>query len=233
MRAVNLNDVEAGRDGAHRRVGKGLDQAADLLDGELPRRGPALGVGDGARPHDVGGPAAVRLVGDDLARGAGDPRRQGARLAAGVGDLDGGLDALAVGKVDDAAQGRDVGVGPDAGVLRGDAAASLDGRGLDDDEPRAAEGVLAQVHQVVVGQVAVVGRVLAHGADDPAVGQLDGAHPQRLVERRRGGRGRVRGGARGGFLRGRVEGHAGLALVAEVEAAHGGGGVWWWWWRWW
>lgn len=216
--AVNLNQVKAGLDGSQRRLTEALDQAPDVVDAQLGRRGVVLGKRNRTRANDLVGPPAVLLARERLVGGAADPRRQGARLAARVGNLDAGLGVLAVDVVYDPAQRLHLRVLPEARVLGRDAAARLGGRGLDHDDAGAVEGELAQVHEVVVGEVAVGGAVLAHGRDDEAVVQLEGPHAQRRVERRCR-RGVCRGAGRG-FLRRRVEGDAGLALVAEVEPGH-------------
>ncbi|KAG8416933.1 hypothetical protein J3459_022487 [Metarhizium acridum] len=218
MGAVNLDEVKASLDGSQRRLPKALDQAPDIIDTQLGRRGVVLGKGDRTRTNDLVWPPAVLLGRERLVRGAADPRRQGARLAARVGDLDAGLGVLAVHVVDYPAQRLNLRVLPEPRVLGRDAAARLGGRRLDHDDAGAVERELAQVHEMVVGEVAVVGAVLAHGRHDEAVVQLEGPHAQRLVERRR--RRGVRRGAGRGLLRRRVEGDAGLAFVAEVEPGH-------------
>jgi len=66
-------------------------------------------------------------------------------------ELNANLLALAVDVVDDALQGCDLAVCPEAGVVGGDAAASFDGGGFYDDEAGAVEGELAEVDEVPVG----------------------------------------------------------------------------------
>lgn len=221
MRSVNLNRVKASRHGALGSVGKGLDQALDLGHGQLLGRGVVVGKGDRAHADDVVGPAVGVLVGNGLVGGAAEPGCEGARLAAGVANLDANLGILAVRKVDDAPERRNLRVLPEAAVLGADAAARLNGRRLDKDEARAVQRQLAQVHQVVVGQVAVVGAVLAHGRYDDAVLLLQPADLDGLEERRRrAGLALVLDGADGGLLRGRVKGHAGRGLVDGAVRAH-------------
>src|SRR4051812_47381095 len=68
---------------------------------------------------------------------------------------------------------------PDACIAMRDAPALLHGGRLDEYDARAALRELAEVHEVPVGDMAVLGRVLAHRRNDDAVArgdvaQLDG-----------------------------------------------------------
>ena len=58
-----------------------------------------------------------------------------------------------------AADGRDLRIGPETGVFRGDAAVGEDGGGFDDGEGGAAVGEGGEVDEVEVGEVAVGGGV--------------------------------------------------------------------------
>lgn len=219
---VDLNDIKASFNRALGSLSKLLDKPLDLLSGQFLGMSVVLVEGNRTGANDVVWPSANALIGHGLVRSAANPRSEGARLAAGVGNLNGSLDALAVDEVGDSAQRSDLGVLPQARVLRGDAAAGLNGGGFDEDEARAVEGQLAEVHQVEVGQVAVVGAVLAHGRHDDAVVQLDGAHAQRREDSR--GRCFVYRSAGWGVLGGSVEGHSRrgsvLQVAAGADAAH-------------
>src|SRR5688500_12036133 len=180
VRRVQLDDLEAGTVRAPRGVDERLfhvlevallqrprpepvlaDRRVDRRD-DAPRRLAALGVGLGQRPVAV-------------------PRPRHARLAAGVGKLQGRNRALRLHELGNPAQAADMRVVPDAGVAMRDAPALLHRGGFDEHHARAALGELAQVHQVPVGDVAVLRRVLAHRRDDDAVADPDVAQPD-LVE---------------------------------------------------
>lgn len=111
-----------------------------------------------------------------------DPWSQNAGLSTGVAQLDASLGSLAVYELDDALQRGDMLVGPQPGVLGADAAASLDGSGLDYGEGGAGLGELAEVDEMVVREDAVLGAVLAHGRDDEAVVQCRAPDLQGLEE---------------------------------------------------
>lgn len=114
--AVDLDRVEARGDGAPRRVPERLQQRADVLGRHFFRhRVAVLGRADGARRPHVVLPAAV-LLGCHDADLAREPGRLRAGLAARVPDLDAHLLALRVREVDDALQGRDLAVLPQAAV---------------------------------------------------------------------------------------------------------------------
>lgn len=219
--AVDLNYIEASFDGPLSCVDKRLDEPLDLLDRELLGRSVCLSKWNGARTDDVAGPAVDALIGESLLDSAANPGGNGTSLTAGMSNLDGGLGTLAVDEVDGTAQGWDLGVGPQARVFGGDAAAGLDGGGLDHDGAGAGKGELAEVDEVPVREMAVVGAVGAHGGDDEAVVQGDASGGEGLEE----GRGRVRleGRARRGVLGGRKVGDVGSAGVGDA-GGHGGGG---------
>ena len=73
------------------------------------------------------------------------------------------------------ASGRDVLVLPEAEVLGADAAFGGDGGGFGEDEGRAADGAAAEVDEMPVVGEAVLAGVFAHGRDDDAVGEGQGA----------------------------------------------------------
>lgn len=222
MSTVELNDIKASLDRALGGLSKLLDKPLDLLDGQFLGMSVVLVEGNRAGANDVVWPSANALVGHSLVRSAANPRSEGACLAAGVGDLNSSLNTLAVNEVGDPAQRCNLGVLPQARVLGGDAAAGLNGGGFDEDEAGAVQRQLAEMHQVIVGQVAVVGAVLAHGRHDDAVVKLDGANAQRREESR--GRGLVYRSAGGRILGGSVEGHSWsgsvLQVAAGADAAH-------------
>lgn len=185
--AVDLNHVESGLDGPLGRLAKGRHHGGDVVLGHLPGLGePVAELARGGCPDVVGPPAKLRRGRGAAAPLPGrDPRRHGARLAARVGELDAHFLPLGVGKGDDAAQGRDLAVLPQARVLGGDAAVGHDGRGLDNGQGAAAQHKLRQVGKVPVRVVPVLGRVLAHGAHDEAVLQRHAPDRERLEQRRR------------------------------------------------
>ena len=115
-------------------------------------------------------------------RPAAFPGAGGARLAAGVGQLHAGHGARTGDEARDGRPGGHLRGVPQPGVVRGDAAARLDGGGLRHDEPRPARGPGAEVHQVPVRRHAVLSGVLAHRRDHDPVAERDAAQPQRLQE---------------------------------------------------
>ena len=74
---------------------------------------------------------------------------------------------------DDAPERRLVVVGVQAHAAMGNAAVALDMCGLDDHEAGAGIGQHAEMHHVPIGGRPVVGRILAHGGDDNAVGKIE------------------------------------------------------------
>ena len=172
--AVDLNHVEAGLDGTDGRGLPRLDELLDLSDGHL--LGVRVGlvvVANGAGTPDVLGPAALLGPANLGLAALQVPGGLGAGLAAGVGELDAGLLALRVDVVDDALEGRDLRVLPETGVLGRDAAIGENGGGLEDGERDAALGEGAEVHEVPVVHVAVVGGVGAHGRNGETVLELN------------------------------------------------------------
>ena len=77
------------------------------------------------------------------------------------------------------------------GRCGGDAALGRDGGGFGHDQRRPAHGPAAEVDQVPVVGEAVGARVLAHGAHDHAVVQLERAECERREQRRRDGHAQI------------------------------------------
>ncbi len=105
-----------------------------------------------------------------MAPGAG-----GGRFSAGVGELDAGRCAVLFEEAGDAGEGFDLGILPEAGIIRGDAAVGSDGGGFGEDESEAAEGAGAEVHEVEIVGVTVDGGVHAHRRDGEAIAECNGA----------------------------------------------------------
>jgi hypothetical protein len=221
--AVDLDRVHACLHGALGRVDEALHEPLDLGYRHLLGRRVPLVPGDGARRPQVVGPTTDVGVGD-LVLGRRDvPGPERAGLAAGVGELNANLLALRVNKVGDALQRRDLAVLPQARVLGRDAAVGGDARGLDDGKGGAAEGEGAEMDQMPVGQMAIIGRVHAHGADGEAV--LEGHAPELERGEERGHIGaRVEGGPGRRGLRRSVEGHSGgTSARRDLFDGHGSG----------
>ncbi len=165
---VNLDEVEAGAEGA---LG-GLDEGGDE---HLDSRG-VEGLGDGVsgREGDGGGSdgGPCTLFGGEEAFAV--EGRGHAAFAAGVGELDAGAGALGVEEGGDALEVGDVFVFPDAEVGGGDAAFGGDGGGFKGDEASSALGASAEVDEMPVSGKAVFAVVLAHGGYADAVGERDG-----------------------------------------------------------
>jgi hypothetical protein len=95
-------------------------------------------------------------------------------------ELDGRHRALAFHESSDPLQRRNVRVVPDAGVAVGDAAALLHRGRLHEHDAGAALRELAEVHEVPVGDMAVLRRVLAHRRHDDAVPRRHAPQAKRL-----------------------------------------------------
>src|SRR5690606_1874283 len=76
---------------------------------------------------------------------------------------------------------------PQPQVGMGDAAVGLHRGGLQDQQACAGQGQVAKMDAVPVGDHALVRRVLAHGRDDDAVGQLQGTEVERREQLAHGG----------------------------------------------
>ncbi len=168
---VDLDGVEARRDGTPGGVGEGLHHLVDLLDRE--RRWCGVPLERDLRRRN--GPPAAVLNRD----GAGPrvPRAVGGRLPTGVGELDPDGRALVVHEADDPSPRLGLLLVPDARVLWRDAALGHDRRRLRHHQPEAAGGAGAEVHEVPVVRHAVDRGVLAHGRQPDAVAR--GQRPQR------------------------------------------------------
>ena len=127
MGGVDFDHVDAGLDGAGGGVDERLADALDALRRERLGLREALRVANCARPDDVVRPA-VLVLGRE--RVEGQPRRDGGRLAARVGELDGELLVLAVHERRELCERGDVRVGPEPEVFWRDAALWRDGRRL-------------------------------------------------------------------------------------------------------
>lgn len=101
MRTMKLNNIDAGLDRPPRCIRKRLNKALDLLDSELLWLRPTLIIRDGTRTDDILWPTSNALICEHLPHGASNPGGDGARLAPGVGKLDGRMGPLTMNKVDD------------------------------------------------------------------------------------------------------------------------------------
>ena len=145
---VQLDDLEAGLERPAGRARERLDDLADRRDREglgiwwPSAKGMALGASIGFQP-----PCSAASGRPPL------PRQVGARLAAGVGQLDPRHRALALDEAGDARQRFDVLVLPDAEVAGADAPFGRHRAGLGHHQARAPHGAGAQVHEMpVVGE---------------------------------------------------------------------------------
>jgi len=201
MRRVDLNGVKPSLHSAHRGILKALDKPLNLLDKKRLGLRVRHREGNCARRPHILRPTAIAFLGGLIhAPGAqGVPAWEVTCLPAGVGELDTCLLALRVDEVDDALDGGDLPVVPEAGVAGGDAPVGSYGGGLEDGQGGAAEGVRAEMHEVEVGHETVFAGVHAHRRDGEAVDQGQGAE---LEWREEGGHfgGGVNGGADGGEL---------------------------------
>lgn len=170
MGTVDFDDLKTGGEGAAGGGGEGFCECCDFGGGEGVGDGVAIAEGDGAGGHHL---PAVGLAGGDGE--AAVPGEFAAGLAAGVGELDGGDGALGFEEVDDAAEGFDVGVGPEAEVAEGDAAGGFDGCCLHHDEAGATGGAGAEMDEMPIVGEAIDGGVFTHGRDGDAVGEGDAA----------------------------------------------------------
>jgi hypothetical protein len=86
-----------------------------------------------------------------------------------MSELNSNLLPLAVRKLNDSPEWRDLAVFPQTRVFGRDAAFGEDGSGLDKSNAGAALDDAAQVGEMPVGEVAVLGRVLAERREEDAV----------------------------------------------------------------
>jgi hypothetical protein len=88
-----------------------------------------------------------------------------------MGQLDAGGGALGVQEIDDAGEGGDMLVLPQAQIGIGNAALGGNAGGFEDHQAKAANGKAPEMDQMPVIGEAVLRRILAHGGDDRAVAQ--------------------------------------------------------------
>ena len=170
VRGVQLHRLDAQHVAAFGGVHKvGLD-LRDVGQAQFGGRGFLRQVGQGAGGHGL--PAAV-FGGDQH---AAVPGACAGGLAARVADLDahGHVRGQASGAVQFVTQRSLGGIVPQAQAAGADAAHGRHGSGFDGEQARAAVEQIGPVRQVPIGGLAVVGRVLAHGRNDDAVGQGEG-----------------------------------------------------------
>ena len=184
MRAMQLDEVEAGVGGALRRLDEGLDGALDAGLVQRLRHRIAIGEGDRRRPDDLPG-----IIGR-LERAAALEGPLGRGLAAGMAELDAedgrrGREAARRGQ---RALGRRlVGVGIEAEAAMRDAAAPLDAGRLDRDHAGARDAERGPVVEMPVGRRSVIGRIHAHRRDGDAVGNRVGSEREGREQRGRHG----------------------------------------------
>jgi hypothetical protein len=170
--AVNFDNVEAGCGGTLRGLRKGAN------DGSNPREIEGLGhcvlgrEGDGAGGDGL--PATLFRRQQALAIEG----RSHAGFAAGVGQLNSGTSPLGVDEAGDLRKFGDVVVFPDAQIAAGDAAFREHGGSLKHHETSAALGAAAEMYEVPIGGKTVLRRVLAHGRNADAIGEVDGSKLQ-------------------------------------------------------
>ena len=178
VRAVKLQHVEARLMGAPRRVAPGLHEVLDFMALQRPRHRPFLAVRDRARRHRRPRVPVVD-VGRSLQRPVAFPRTGGARLAAGMTELDSGDRILLLDEFDQALQRLDECVVPDSEIAHGAAAAPLDLCRFDDDEAGAAGREFAGIHQMPVGRKSLHRGILMHRRHHDAIAQFDASDRQR------------------------------------------------------
>ena len=142
VRAVDLDDVEAGSQRAVRGGREGGFELLDLGSGHGVWLCQAFRVRDLARRFDVVGPAADHGA-RDIA--GAEPGSHGAGFAAGVAELDADLLVLRVGELDDPPEGLDLAVLPQTAVFGRDATFREHGGGFNKREPRSALDYAAEM----------------------------------------------------------------------------------------
>lgn len=156
---VDLDEITTSSDGTLNSRNPGSLDLSDIILGHGDGDRITLGEGNGAGSLDIISPTADRVVRDNAAK----PRWYGRCLAAGVCELDTDFLALAVRKLNDLFQGRDLRVLPETHAAGGDAALGDNTGCFDDNVSRSALGNGAVVSHVPGGHVAIIGTVLAHG----------------------------------------------------------------------
>lgn len=177
---VDLNHIESSLDGTHSTAHKVRFELLDLAQGHLTRLGERIAEWDCTWGHNVVGPSVgVQVSGVAEAK----ERRNGARLSSGVGNLDTNLLVLGVGELHVLGQAGNLGIEPDARIVGTDAAARLDGGGLDDEQAGASRDNATNVTIVPWLLEPVDARVLAERGDENAVLEGHPADLERLEER--------------------------------------------------
>src|SRR4051812_4417520 len=187
MRAVDLDNVEAGRQRALRRRDEGRDQILNLAFGECAGRRIAFALWNGTG-RDAG-PGSFRPV-LTLDRCGAVPGAFGAGATPGMADLDPACGTVRVIEIDNPAQARHLFVVPDAGAAMGDAALARDAGRLDEAQSDAAGGEACVMLVMPVLDHAVDRRILAHRRQHDAIAQGEAAQGQR---REQGGKNRHMG----------------------------------------
>lgn len=134
MGIMDLDDIKSSLHSTFCSASKVLHNLLDEFDSELLGLGVGVVEGDGRRAVDVLGPAADLLHSE---RRLG-PRWEVGSLASCVGELDGDLLVLSLGKGADLGETSDMLVRPETNVPRADATSRLHGGGFDDCQSRAA-----------------------------------------------------------------------------------------------
>ena len=164
VRAVEFEHVEAGALAALGRVDElRLDQV-HVGAGQLARHLAVREVGNRRRRADIPGALIERPV-DAL------PHQLGRAFAPGMTELQAELRGrVGVDEIDDPLPGRLLLVVPQARAAERDARLGRDAGHLGEDQPGAADGARAVMHEVPVARNAVLGRVHVHRRhDDPVV----------------------------------------------------------------
>ena len=158
MGAVQFDGVDAGADGAFRRLHEAVAHARHVIRGHLPGRRPLRTERNGGRsdrlPRIFSGPQRLTAFPWPLRGG----------LASRMGELNADLgSAVTTTMGDDPRQRRLAVVRIEPEAAMADAAAALDAGGLDHHQRRPGIGEHAEMIEMPVGGHAVVGAVLAHG----------------------------------------------------------------------
>src|SRR5258705_6186298 len=173
VRAMELDQPEAGVECARGRVAKGGDHSADARDVEGMRHLRPLAEGNRARRPDGRPSALVRRE-----RPAAAPRRVTARLAPGVRELHSWYRTLRGDEARDAREHVDVLVAIDSQIERRDASIRGNGGGFGDDEPRTSHGPASEMDDVPVIGEAVDAGVFTHRTHADAIPTGDAAQRQ-------------------------------------------------------
>ena len=172
VRQVQLDQVEAGLEREPGRAHEVVVHVVHVGARHLARCRPAGPEGQRRGPHGLPGVVVLQ-------RGIALPGQAARGLAPGVCELHADLrGAAGVHEVDDALPGVALRVVVEPRTAVGDTTGLRDVGHLGDHEPGATHRARPEVHQVPVVNDAVDRRVLAHGRDDHAVGQLELAQAQ-------------------------------------------------------